>query len=72
MLSGANVKPGVRLDEATIYDIAPTVMALFGQPVPRSWPGRVLAAALIFAGVFLSTRAPGWHSKRIGYSAGGD
>ncbi|MCP3980020.1 MAG: tetratricopeptide repeat protein [bacterium] len=46
ILSGANVRSGVRLDEAGIYDVAPTVLALFGQPVPRSWPGRVLADAL--------------------------
>lgn len=46
VLSGANVRRGSRLDEATVYDIAPTVMALFGQPVPRSWPGSVLGAAI--------------------------
>jgi Tfp pilus assembly protein PilF len=40
------VKHGVRLDEASVYDIAPTVLALFHQPVPRSWPGRVLGRAL--------------------------
>ncbi len=46
ILSGAHVRQGQRLDEASVYDIAPTVLALFGQPVPRSWPGRVLASAL--------------------------
>ncbi len=46
VLSGAHVRQGVRLDEASVYDIAPTVLALFGQPVPQSWPGRVLADAL--------------------------
>jgi len=46
VLSGAHVRPGVRLAEASVYDIAPTVLALFGQPVPKSWPGRVLADAL--------------------------
>lgn len=46
VLSGAHVRPGVRIEEASVYDIAPTVMALFGQPVPRAWPGRVLGSAL--------------------------
>ena len=46
VLSGAHVVPGTVLDEASIYDIAPTTLALFGQPVPRSWPGRVLGRVL--------------------------
>ena len=46
VLSGAHVRPGVQLEEASVYDIAPTILALFGQPVPRSWPGRVLGPAL--------------------------
>lgn len=45
VMSGPGIRAGARLDEASIYDIAPTVLALFGQPVPASWPGRVLAAA---------------------------
>ena len=46
VLSGAHVRPGVRLEEASVWDIAPTIQALFGQAVPRSWPGRVLGTAL--------------------------
>ena len=46
VLSGAHVLGGAQLDEASIYDIAPTILALFGQPVPRSWPGRVLGRVL--------------------------
>ncbi len=37
---------GGQISEASVYDIAPTILALFGQPVPLSWPGRVLAEAL--------------------------
>lgn len=44
-LRGPGVKQGVRLEEASVYDVAPTVLALFHQPVPQSWPGRVLGAA---------------------------
>jgi Flp pilus assembly protein TadD/predicted AlkP superfamily phosphohydrolase/phosphomutase len=46
VLSGAHVREGLRLEEASVYDVAPTVLALFGQPIPRSWPGRTLGAAL--------------------------
>lgn len=44
VISGPGVKRGLRMDQASIYDIAPTILALFHQPVPRSWPGRVLGA----------------------------
>jgi Tfp pilus assembly protein PilF/predicted AlkP superfamily phosphohydrolase/phosphomutase len=46
ILSGAHVRRGVRLGETSVYDIAPTILALYGQPVPRSWPGHVLGEAL--------------------------
>jgi Tfp pilus assembly protein PilF/arylsulfatase A-like enzyme len=46
VMSGPGVRTGARLDEASVYDIAPTILALFHQPVPRSWPGRVLGNAL--------------------------
>ncbi len=46
VLSGAGIRQGVELAEANVYDIAPTLLALFGQPIPRSWPGRALAEAL--------------------------
>ena len=46
VMSGPGVRRGLRLEEASVYDIAPTVLALFNQPVPRSWPGRVLGSAL--------------------------
>lgn len=46
ILSGARVRAGAKLEEARIYDVAPTVLALFGHPVPESWPGRVLGPAL--------------------------
>ena len=46
VMSGPGVRAGARLDEASVYDIAPTILTLFHQPVPRSWPGHVLASAL--------------------------
>jgi Tfp pilus assembly protein PilF/predicted AlkP superfamily phosphohydrolase/phosphomutase len=46
VMAGPGVRRGVRLEEASVYDVAPTVLALFNQPVPRSWPGHVLGPAL--------------------------
>lgn len=46
VLSGAKVRPGARIEEASVYDVAPTILALFGLPVPASWPGRVLGEAI--------------------------
>ncbi len=46
VLSGDHIRAGVRLDEAGVYDIAPTILALYGVPVPPSWPGHVLASAI--------------------------
>ena len=45
VMSGPGIQRGVRLEQASVYDIAPTILALFHQPVPRSWPGRVLGRA---------------------------
>jgi len=46
VMNGPGVKQGARLEQASVYDVAPTILALFHQPVPRSWPGRVLGPAL--------------------------
>ncbi len=46
ILSGGNIAKGKEIADATVYDIAPTVLALFGIPVPSSWRGRVLAEAV--------------------------
>lgn len=46
VLSGANVLAKADLTEVSVYDIAPTILSLFGRPVPRSWPGRVLGQVL--------------------------
>ncbi len=46
VLSGARVRAGAKLDEASVHDIAPTLLALYGLSLPRTWPGRVLAEGL--------------------------
>jgi predicted AlkP superfamily phosphohydrolase/phosphomutase len=37
-----NLGGGRQLDDATIYDITPTLLALFGQPIPARMRGRVI------------------------------
>lgn len=60
IMAGEAIRKGERLNEAGIYDVAPTILALYGLPVPRSWPGRVLAEAL----------DPGWlESHPVRYRA---
>lgn len=39
--AGPDVRPG-RIQGATIFDLAPTVLSLLGLPVPRDMPGRAL------------------------------
>jgi Flp pilus assembly protein TadD/arylsulfatase A-like enzyme len=46
VINGPGIKRGARLEQASVYDVAPTILALFHQPVPRSWPGRVLGRAM--------------------------
>ena len=46
VITGRHVSDPRRIDEASVYDVAPTILALFGQPIPSSWPGRVLTEAL--------------------------
>lgn len=43
---GPGVRPGVQLAEASILDIAPTVLALMGEPIPAAMDGHVLERAL--------------------------
>jgi Flp pilus assembly protein TadD len=44
--SGKHVRPGAKIEETSVYDIAPTILALYGQPVPAKWPGRILGDLL--------------------------
>ncbi len=45
-MTGPGVRRGVELTGASIMDIAPTVLALLGAPIPRAMDGRVLEGAL--------------------------
>jgi hypothetical protein len=45
-LWGPPVRKGVRIEDATLRDIAPTVLALLGCPTSRQLSGKLLADAL--------------------------
>jgi predicted AlkP superfamily phosphohydrolase/phosphomutase len=45
ILSGAGVKPGTKLENANIMDLAPTILHTMGVPVPEDLDGRVLSEA---------------------------
>ena len=42
MVSGKDVKKGYEIKGAKIYDIAPTILHIFGIPIPNDMDGRVL------------------------------
>ena len=44
---GAGIRSGVALPEASILDLAPTLLHLLGEAVPREMDGRVLSEALV-------------------------
>ena len=47
IVNGPQVAAGARLQDADIYDVAPTVLYALGLPVAADMPGRVLTAALM-------------------------
>lgn len=46
ILAGHGIRPGVELVDASILDVAPTILALAGLPIPADMDGRVLEQAL--------------------------
>lgn len=39
IVAGKNIKKGIMIDDATVRDITPTIMQIFGYEMPDSWPG---------------------------------
>ena len=66
ILRGAGVRSGGEIQAASIYDIAPTVLALLGLPIPEDLRGRVLLSA------FEPDRAANWRLAFAPASASGD
>ncbi len=46
VLAGAGIRPGARLERASVLDIGPTVLALLGYPPALDFDGRVLEEVL--------------------------
>ena len=47
MAYGAAVRPGAVVEGASLYDLAPTILHLMGEPVPQHMDGRVLTETLV-------------------------
>ncbi len=45
-LYGYHIKPGVKLTDASVFDVCPTVLRLLGLPPAEDMPGRVLEEAM--------------------------
>lgn len=46
ILSGKDIRKKAELNQTSVYDIAPTILALMGMPVGRDMPGRVIEEAI--------------------------
>ncbi len=46
LMDGGPVRSGLKLTDADVYDLFPTLLYLLGLPVPEDGPGRVLEEAL--------------------------
>jgi predicted AlkP superfamily phosphohydrolase/phosphomutase/Tfp pilus assembly protein PilF len=57
-MSGPDVRHDELLYGATIYDLAPTILALLGAPVPQQLPGRFLSEAFSKAITITFAHAP--------------
>lgn len=44
---GDGVKPGAKIQDASILDVAPTILSVLGLPAAKDMPGRVLTEAMI-------------------------
>ena len=76
MLWGKPVKAGVQVhaNAASLYDLAPTILHLMGQPVPQDMDGRVLTDALQpeYAHVMEQAAASRLYSVPVGAGAAPD
>ena len=46
LMAGPRVRQGARIEGASVYDIAPTMLTMLGMPRARDMSGRVLEEAL--------------------------
>src|SRR5690606_8018678 len=57
MAYGAAIQPGVVVEDASLVDLAPTILHLMGEPVAAHMDGRVLAETLAPAGAITPRKA---------------
>jgi predicted AlkP superfamily phosphohydrolase/phosphomutase len=80
IVNGPNVQPGSILQDASIYDIAPTVLHAMGLPVPSDMDGHVLEGAFVdgYLAAFpveiadRGSGSPAGGSPAVDYSAEGE
>ena len=70
-ISGPSTQKDELVYGATIYDITPTILALFQKPIPRDLPGRVLAEAFSepYSPTFIETYEDRPASEPVRYRA---
>ena len=62
-LIGPHVQPGAILQNATLLDLAPTILHALGLPIPQDLDGRVLSEA--FTSEFLSSSTPRYETESL-------
>jgi hypothetical protein len=71
LMMGPQVKPAAHFADAAIIDLAPTILAAMGVPIPQDMDGRTLGEALLGEAAFPTVTRPAsvnGQSKAAGYS----
>lgn len=72
LVRGAGIAPGTEIEQASVRDVAPTVLALLGLPPSREMDGRVLTEALGGAAPLAPIASYGSHAPRWGVHVDSD
>jgi hypothetical protein len=74
LVVGDGIRPGSRFRNASVVDVAPTILYLMGLPVARDMPGRVATEVLEpdFARTHAVTYIPSYESARMQLAPGPD
>jgi hypothetical protein len=68
LLAGPDIRPGVAIRGASVYDVMPTLLYLLGLPVSEQLPGRILVEAIRETTLkeWPVTRVASFGEKRVG------
>ena len=72
MAYGAAVRPGAVVENASLYDLAPTILHLMGEQIPAHMDGRVLGEALAAPGTYTPVRSRQAQAGEQGAQAPGE